>query len=34
MVAMLRGFMEDLVMAVIAEVFNMLSFGFNGSVNC
>jgi len=33
-VAPLRGFMEDLVTAVIAEVFNMLSFCLNRSVNC
>jgi len=34
MEAPLRGFMEDLVTAVIAEVFNTLSFCFNRSVNC
>ena len=32
MVAPLHGFMEDLVIAVIAEVFNMLSFCFKHSV--
>jgi len=30
----LCGFLEDLVTAVIAEVFNTLSFGLNQSVNC
>ena len=33
-IAPLRGFMEDLVTAVIAEVLNMLSFSLNRSVNC
>ena len=33
-VVLLRVFMEDLVTAVIAEVFNTLSFWLNRSVNC